>query len=161
MTLDDLQTFSDYEKASEKNWPEVREITFRANKWEQQMNRDQIVLIKGLLEREYVAYAELANRPEDHPLFDEAQADYYNHQADKVKEAHKVLLAEFDSVLKSDKPLNTVSDEKDLPIWGVTIDGVRTNTPLRTYSQARSQARRIAERFDDWLGIEVVSFQPN
>ena len=125
------------------------------------MNRDQIVLIKGLLEKEYAAYAELANRPEDHPLFDEAQADYYQHQVDKVIEAHKVLLAEFDSVLKSDKPLNTVSDEKDLPIWGVTIDGVRTNTPLRTYSQARSQARRIAERFDDWLGIEVVSFQPN
>ena len=125
------------------------------------MNRDQIVLIKGLLEREYLAYAELANRPEDHPLFDEAQADYYNHQVDKVKEAHKVLLAEFDSVLKSDKPLNTVSDEKDLPIWGVTIAGVRTNPPLSTYSQARRPARRIAERFDDWLGIEVVSFQPN
>ena len=122
------------------------------------MNRDQIVLIKGLLEREYLAYAELANRPEDHPLFDEAQADYYNHQVDKVKEAHKVLLAEFDSVLKSDKPLNTVSDEKDLPIWGVTIDGVRTNTPLRTYSQARSQAHRIAERSDDWYGINVESF---
>ena len=122
------------------------------------MNRDQIVLIKGLLEREYLAYAELANRPEDHPLFDEAQADYYNHQVDKIKEAHKVLLAEFDSVLKSDKPLNTVSDEKDLPIWGVTIDGVRTNTPLRTYSQARSQAHRIAERFDDWYGINVESF---
>ena len=122
------------------------------------MNRDQIVLIKGLLEREYLAYAELANRPEDHPLFDEAQAAYYNHQVDKVKEAHKVLLADFDSVLKSDKPLNTVSDEKDLPIWGVTIDGVRTNTPLRTYSQARSQAHRIAERSDDWYGINVESF---
>ena len=26
MTLDDLQTFSDYEKASEKNWLEVREL---------------------------------------------------------------------------------------------------------------------------------------
>jgi len=26
MNLDDLQTFSDYEKASEKNWPEVREL---------------------------------------------------------------------------------------------------------------------------------------
>ena len=41
------------------------------------MNRDQIVLIKGLLEKEYVAYAELANRSEDHPLFDKAQADYH------------------------------------------------------------------------------------
>ena len=121
------------------------------------MNRDQIVLIKGLLEKEYVAYAELAKRPEDHPLFDEAQADYYNHQVDKVKEAHKTLLEEFAEVLHSDEPL----DEKDKKIWGVTIDGVRTNTPLRTYTQAESQARRIAERFDDWLGIEVVSFQPN
>ena len=121
------------------------------------MNRDQIVLIKGLLEREYVAYAELANRPEDHPLFDSIQADYYNHQVDKVKEAHKTLLEEFAEVLHSDEPL----DKKEQKIWGVTIDGVRTNTPLRTYTQAESQARRIAERFDDWLGIEVVSFQPN
>ena len=119
------------------------------------MNRDQIVLIKGLLEKEYAAYAELANRPEDHPLFDEAQADYYQHQVDKVIEAHKTLLEEFSGVLISDEPL----DEKDQKIWGVTIDGVRTNTQLRTHSQAESQARRIAERFDDWLGIEVVSFK--
>ena len=122
------------------------------------MNRDQIVLIKGLLEKEYSGFAALAKRPETSPLYDKAQADYYQHQVDKVKEAHKVLLAEFDSVLKSDKPLNTVSDEKDLPIWGVTIDGERVDTPLRTYSQARTQAHRIAERSDDWYGINVESF---
>ena len=119
------------------------------------MNRDQIVLIKGLLEKEYVAYAELAKRPEDHPLFDEAQADYYNHQVDKIKEAHKTLLEEFAEVLHSDEPL----DKKDQKIWGVTIDGERVDTPLRTYSQARSQAHRIAERSDDWYGINVESFK--
>ena len=118
------------------------------------MNRDQIVLIKGLLDKEYVAYAELAKRPEDHPLFDEAQADYYNHQVDKIKEAHKTLLEEFAEVLHSDEPLN----KKDQKIWGVTIDGERVDTPLRTYSQARSQAHRIAERSDDWYGINVESF---
>jgi hypothetical protein len=53
------------------------------------MNRDQIVLIKGLLEREYVAYAELANRPEDHPLFDEAQADYYNQTRCRMKRIYR------------------------------------------------------------------------
>ncbi len=119
------------------------------------MNRDQIVLIKGLLEKEYVAYAELANRSEDHPLFDKAQADYYQHQVDKVKEAHKVLLEEFAEVLHSDEPL----DKKDQKVWGVTIDGERVDTPLRTYSQARSQAHRIAERSDDWYGINVESFK--
>jgi len=119
------------------------------------MNRDQIVLIKGLLEREYVAYAELANRSEDHPLFDSIQADYYQHQVDKVKEAHKTLLEEFAEVLHSDEPF----DEKDQKIWGVTIDGERVNTQLRTYSQARTQAHRIAERSDDWYGIEVESFK--
>ena len=119
------------------------------------MNRDQIVLIKGLLEKEYVAYAELANRSEDHPLFDKAQADYYQHQVDKIKEAHKVLLEEFAEVLHSDEPLN----KKDQKIWGVTIDGERVDTPLRTYSQARSQAHRIAERSDDWYGINVESFK--
>ena len=119
------------------------------------MNRDQIVLIKGLLEKEYSGFAALAKRPETSPLYDKAQADYYQHQVDKIKEAHKTLLEEFAEVLHSDEPL----DEKDQKIWGVTIDGVRTNTQLRTHSQAESQARRIAERFDDSLGIEVVSFK--
>jgi hypothetical protein len=119
------------------------------------MNRDQIVLIKGLLEKEYVAFAELAARPETSPLYDKAQADYYQHQVDKVKEAHKTLLEEFAEVLHSDEPLN----KKDQKIWGVTIDGERVDTPLRTYSQARSQAHRIAERSDDWYGINVESFK--
>ena len=119
------------------------------------MNRDQIVLIKGLLEKEYSGFAALAKRPETSPLYDKAQADYYQHQVDKIKEAHKVLLEEFAEVLHSDEPL----DEKDQKIWGVTVDGVRVNTPLRTYSQARSQAHRIAERSDDWYGINVESFK--
>ena len=118
------------------------------------MNRDQIVLIKGLLEKEYSGFAALAKRPETSPLYDKAQADYYQHQVDKVKEAHKVLLEEFAEVLHSDEPLN----KKDQKIWGVTIDGERVDTPLRTYSQARSQAHRIAERSDDWYGINVESF---
>ncbi len=119
------------------------------------MNRDQIVLIKGLLEKEYSGFAALAKRPETSPLYDKAQADYYQHQVDKIKEAHKVLLEEFAEVLHSDEPL----DEKDQKIWGVTVDGVRVNTPLRTYSQARSQAHRIAQMSDDWYGIEVESFK--
>ena len=119
------------------------------------MNRDQIVLIKGLLEKEYSGFAALAKRPETSPLYDKAQADYYQHQVDKVKEAHKTLLEEFAEVLHSDEPL----DEKDQKVWGVTVDGVRTNTPLRTYSQARTQAHRIAQMSDDWYGIEVESFK--
>jgi hypothetical protein len=119
------------------------------------MNRDQIVLIKGLLEKEYSGFAALAKRPETSPLYDKAQADYYQHQVDKVKEAHKTLLEEFAEVLHSDEPL----DKKDQKIWGVTIDGERVDTPLRTYSQARSQAHRIAERSDDWYGINVESFK--
>tara|TARA_R100001082_G_scaffold39430_1_gene20736 strand:- start:193 stop:549 length:357 start_codon:yes stop_codon:yes gene_type:complete len=118
------------------------------------MNRDQIVLIKGLLEKEYSGFAALAKRPETSPLYDKAQADYYQHQVDKVKEAHKALIEEFAEVLHSDEPLN----KKDQKIWGVTIDGERVDTPLRTYSQARSQAHRIAERSDDWYGINVESF---
>ena len=118
------------------------------------MNRDQIVLIKGLLEKEYSGFAALAKRPETSPLYDKAQADYYQHQVDKVKEAHKALIEEFAEVLHSDEPL----DKKEQKIWGVTIDGERVDTPLRTYSQARSQAHRIAERFDDWYGINVESF---
>ena len=119
------------------------------------MNRDQIVLIKGLLEKEYSGFAALAKRPETSPLYDKAQADYYQHQVDKVKEAHKALIEEFAEVLHSDEPLN----KKDQKIWGVTIDGERVDTPLRTYSQARSQAHRIAERSDDWYGINVESFK--
>ena len=118
------------------------------------MNRDQIVLIKGLLEKEYSGFAALAKRPETSPLYDKAQADYYQHQVDKVKEAHKALIEEFAEVLHSDEPF----DKKDQKIWGVTIDGERVDTPLRTYSQARSQAHRIAERSDDWYGINVESF---
>ena len=119
------------------------------------MNRDQIVLIKGLLEKEYSGFAALAKRPETSPLYDKAQADYYQHQVDKVKEAHKALIEEFAEVLHSDEPL----DKKEQKIWGVTIDGERVDTPLRTYSQARSQAHRIAERSDDWYGINVESFK--
>jgi len=119
------------------------------------MNRDQIVLIKGLLEKEYSGFAALAKRPETSPLYDKAQADYYQHQVDKVKEAHKALIEEFAEVLHSDELLN----KKDQKVWGVTIDGERVDTPLRTYSQARSQAHRIAERSDDWYGINVESFK--
>ena len=117
------------------------------------MNRDQIVLIKGLLEKEYVAFAELAARPETSPLYDKAQADYYQHQVDKIKEAHKTLLEEFAEVLHSDEPLAT----KDQKIWGVTIDGERVNTPLRTYREARNQAHQIAKKSESWFGIEVIS----
>ena len=47
-----------------------------------------------------------------------------------------------------------------LPDWlpNVERDGERVDTPLRTYSQARTQAHRIAERSDDWYGINVESF---
>lgn len=46
--------------------------------------------------------------------------------------------------------------EKDLAVWGVELDGELLKTPLRTYREARKQAHRVAQGFDDWFGIRVV-----
>jgi len=46
--------------------------------------------------------------------------------------------------------------EKDLAVWGVELDGELLKTPLKTYTQARKQAHRVAQGFDDWFGIRVV-----
>ena len=46
--------------------------------------------------------------------------------------------------------------EKDLAVWGVELDDKLLKTPLRTYREARKQAHRIAQGFDDWFGIRVV-----
>jgi len=47
---------------------------------------------------------------------------------------------------------------KDKSIWGVTIDGIKVDTPLRTYREAREQAHWIANGAHSWYGIEVVNF---
>ena len=119
------------------------------------MNRDQLVLIKGLLEKEFAAFKQLSDTPKSSRLYDERKADYYQWNADEVKETYTKLLEEFGHLLHT---MSEPVDKKDQPIWGVTIDGERVDTPLRTYSQARSQAHRIAERSDDWYGINVESF---
>ena len=41
-------------------------------------------------------------------------------------------------------------------VWGVELDGKILNTPLRTYTEARKQAHRVAQCFADWVGIRVV-----
>jgi sulfite reductase beta subunit-like hemoprotein len=41
-------------------------------------------------------------------------------------------------------------------VWGVELDGKILNTPLRTYTEARKQAHRVAQGFDDWFGVRVV-----
>ena len=46
--------------------------------------------------------------------------------------------------------------EKDLAVWGVELDGELLDTPLRTYTEARKQAHRVAQGFDDWFGVRVV-----
>jgi len=46
--------------------------------------------------------------------------------------------------------------EKDLAVWGVELDGELLKTPLKTYREARKQAHRVAQGFDDWFGIRVV-----
>ena len=63
------------------------------------MNRDQLVLIKGLLEKEFAAFKQLSDTPKSSRLYDERKADYYQWKADEVKETYTKLLEEFDSVL--------------------------------------------------------------
>ena len=48
-----------------------------------------------------------------------------------------------------------IAGDKDLPIWGIKIDGERVKTSLRNYEQAREQAHKIAQGFESWDGIEV------
>jgi hypothetical protein len=48
---------------------------------------------------------------------------------------------------------------RDKSIWGVTIDGIKVDTPLRTYREAREQAHWIATGAHSWYGIEVVNFE--
>ena len=40
------------------------------------MNRDQLVLIKGLLEKEFAAFKQLSDTPKSSRLYDERNADY-------------------------------------------------------------------------------------
>ena len=49
------------------------------------MNRDQLVLIKGLLEKEFAAFKQLSDTPKSSRLYDERKADYYQWKADEVK----------------------------------------------------------------------------
>ena len=118
------------------------------------MNRDQLVLIKGLLEKEFAAFKQLSDTPKSSRLYDERKADYYQWKADEVKETYTKLLEEFGHLLHT---MSEPVDKKDQPIWGVTIDGERVNTPLRTYREARNQAHQIAKKSDSWFGIEVIS----
>ena len=46
----------------------------------------------------------------------------------------------------------------DKLIWGVTVDGIKVDTPLKTYKEAREQAHWIAQGHESWFGIEVVNF---
>ena len=46
--------------------------------------------------------------------------------------------------------------EKDLAVWVFELDDKLLKTPLRTYREARKQAHRVAQGFDDWFGIRVV-----
>jgi len=55
----------------------------------------------------------------------------------------------------TDYPINAEL-EKDLAVWGVELDGELLKTPLKTYREARKQAHRVAQGFDDWFGIRVV-----
>ena len=71
-----------------------------------------------------------------------------------MKETYTKLLEEFGHLLHT---MSEPVDKKDQPIWGVTIDGERVNTPLRTYRAARNQAHQIAKKSDSWFGIEVIS----
>ena len=48
-----------------------------------------------------------------------------------------------------------IAGDKDLPIWGVKIDGERVKTSLRNYEQARKQAHKIAQGFESWDGIKI------
>jgi hypothetical protein len=77
---------------------------------------------------------------------------------EKHERTHEAIMEEWERNrfnAETDYAINAEL-EKDLAVWGVELDGELLGTPLRTYTEARKQAHRVAQGFDDWFGIRVV-----
>lgn len=77
---------------------------------------------------------------------------------EKLERTHEAMMEEWERNrfnAETDIRINAEL-EKDLAVWGVELDGELLKTPLRTYREARKQAHRVAQGFDDWFGIRVV-----